>query len=68
MVSHGMPVVVPRIDVRFERDTLDENGILPLDEFFEDKLLNPPSPREFNSVHGIARLFLKTLDTNFDVQ
>jgi glycosyltransferase involved in cell wall biosynthesis len=68
MASHGIPVVVPRIDVRLDQNSLDKKGILPVDEFFEEKLRNPPRPHKFDSVAEIAQLFLKTLDPNFQVR
>ncbi len=68
MTSHGIPVVVPRADVLIDRDTLDKKGILPVDGLFEEKLLNPPRPCEFDSVGGITRVFLTSLESQVQFQ
>lgn len=62
MASHGIPVVVPRADVRLDRAILDKKGIVPVDGFFEEKLLNPPKPRDLGSVEDVSRMFLKSLE------
>jgi hypothetical protein len=54
MASHGLPTVVPPVDVFVAREVLEKHGLIPMDELFELGLLNPPKPREGHSAGETA--------------
>lgn len=61
MASHGLTTIVPQVDVLLPRDIIEKTGLVPLDELFEQGLLNPPKPSDSYSAREIAKLFLKNL-------
>jgi hypothetical protein len=65
MASHGLPTVVPRVDVLMDRKALEKNGLVPVDDFFEEGLLNPPKPLVCHSASETADLFLQQVQTFF---
>jgi hypothetical protein len=59
IASHGLTMIATRVDVALESGILQEAGILPVDDFFEAGLLNPPKPHGVHSVRAVADLFLQ---------
>jgi len=65
MTSHGLAIVVPRVDVHADRAAHEKQGLVPVDENYEQQLLNPPKPKECHSAGEIADLFLKKITIHF---
>ena len=65
MASHGLTTIVPRVDVAVSKETIERRGLVLVDEFFEQGLLNPPKPRESHSASDTADLFLQQLHLLF---
>lgn len=65
MASHELATAVPPVDVFLAREVLEKNGLVPLDELFEQGLWNPPKPRESHSAGETAGLFLQQLQPLF---
>jgi hypothetical protein len=65
MSSHGLTIVVPPVDVSLTREVLEINGLIPMDELFEQAFLNPPKPRKSHSASETADMFLRQLQPLF---
>ena len=65
IASHGITTIVPRVDVSPVCEVLEKLGIVLMDEFFEQGLLNPPKPRECHLASEIADLLLRQLQPLF---
>ena len=61
--SHGLPTIVPRMDVAEHQESPDFNRIIQLDKFFEQNLINPPKPRKRNSSRQTAEYFLEHIES-----
>ena len=59
---HGLPTIIPRIDISDDKKMQDFKGIIQLDKYFEQSLLNPPKPLKSNSARQTAEFLMQNFE------